>query len=344
MARIFGEERTRLDILKRVGDIRQLAAAQPFELQDGSERGTRGVRLYNGAGLDLSVVTDRGMGITHLSWRGVQLSLLTPTGTAHPSFAEQPGLGWLRTWPAGFLTVCGLSQVGSPCQDGAEELGQHGRAASLPASQVSWGGVWEGDDYTLWVEGILRDGVVFGPQLSFRRRVSLRLGEPRFWIEDVVTNEGFLPAPHMLLQHFNLGFPLIDAGASLELPAGRVDARDEAAKSGLDQWMNFSAPQAGFQEQVFYHDLQPDAQGNVTIHLRNPAYNQGQGIGMYWKYPLQEYPVLVEWKMMAEGLYVLGVEPANCHVEGRVKEREKGTLQMLAPGEVRRYHIEIGFE
>ena len=48
--------------------------------------------------------------------------------------------------------------------------------------------------------------------------------------------------------------------------------------------------------------------------------------------------------MMAEGLYVLGVEPANCHVEGRVKERERGTLQVLAPGENRIYHMEIGFE
>lgn len=46
---------------------------------------------------------------------------------------------------------------------------------------------------------------------------------------------------------------------------------------------------------------------------------------------------------MGEGLYVVGLEPANCHVEGRCAEREMGTLQILQPGEVRLYHLEIEF-
>ena len=46
---------------------------------------------------------------------------------------------------------------------------------------------------------------------------------------------------------------------------------------------------------------------------------------------------------MGEGLYVVGLEPANCHVEGRAVERERGTLQIMQPGEVRRYHLEISF-
>ena len=344
MALLFGEERSRSEILKRVADIRQLMTAQPFELQDGSARGTRGVRLYNAAGLDMDVITDRGMGIAQLSWKGVQLSLLTSAGAVHPAYTEQPGMGWLRTWPAGFLTVCGLSQVGEPCQDGTEELGQHGRAAGLPASQVNWGGVWEGDQYTVWVEGVLHEGVVFGSHLSMKRKISMRLGESRFYIDDVVTNEGFQPAPHMLLQHFNLGFPILDAGTRLVLPAGQVVPRDELARPGLDSWMNFTPPGSGIREQVFYHDLQPDSNGDVTIHLRNDSFNHGQGLGVSWKYSKQAYPILVQWKMMAEGLYVLGVEPANCHVEGRVKEREMGSLQVLAPGEVRTYHMEVGFD
>ena len=46
---------------------------------------------------------------------------------------------------------------------------------------------------------------------------------------------------------------------------------------------------------------------------------------------------------MGEGLYVVGLEPANCHVEGRIRERERGTLPMLTPGETRRYRLEIDF-
>jgi len=343
MAVLNGQNLSKLDILRRVSDMRQLAGAIPFELVDGAERGTRGVRLYNAAGLDMNVITDRGMGITELSWRGTQLALLTPIGAAHPAFTEQPGLGWLRTWPGGFVTVCGLSQVGSPALDGGEELGQHGRAAATPARGVTCGGSWEGEEYSLWVEGTLREGVVFGPQLALRRKVTMKLDQARFWIEDCITNESFHPAPLMLLQHFNLGFPLLDAGAELELPPGEVLPRDQTAAAGLADWARFQPPQAGYSEQVFYHDPQPDEAGWVQVRLRNRAAGGGNGVGVYWKYRKADYPVLVEWKMMAEGLYVLGVEPANCHVEGRARERERGTLQVLAPHENRTFVIEVGF-
>jgi hypothetical protein len=46
--------------------------------------------------------------------------------------------------------------------------------------------------------------------------------------------------------------------------------------------------------------------------------------------------------MNGEGTYVVGMEPANCLVEGRDKERESGTLQFLQPGEKREYELEIG--
>jgi hypothetical protein len=344
MAVLWGKTYTQMDLLRRVGDMRQLAGAQSFELVDGSERGTRGVRLYNAAGLDFNVMTDRGMGLTNLSWRGTQLSLLTPPGSVHPSFAEQPGLGWLRTWPAGFVTVCGLSQVGEPARDGVEELGQHGRAANLPAFQVSWGGAWEGDDYIVWAEGTLHETAVFGLHISLRRRVWMRLGEPRFWIADTVVNEGLTPAPHMLLQHFNLGFPLLDASTHLEIPSGQVQPRDDLARPGIDQWMRFQDPGAGVKEQVFYHDLHSGPDDMVELRLKNLSFNHGQGLGVTWKYRKADYPVLVEWKNMADGLYVVGVEPANCHVEGRAREREMGTLQVLQPLETRTYQIEVGFE
>jgi hypothetical protein len=344
MATLWGKTFNRMELLRRVGDIRQLAGAQAFELVDGAERGTRAVRLYNAAGLDLTVLTDRGMGLAHLAWRGVQLSLLTPPGSVHPAFAEQEGAGWLRTWPAGFVTICGLTQVGGPVQDGEEALGQHGRAANLPASQVSWGGAWDGDEYSVWVEGTLHEAAVFGHHLSLRRRVWMRLDEPRFWIEDRVVNEGLAPAPHMILQHFNLGFPLLDAETRLEIPSGAVEPRDELAQPGIDAWMRFGEPGAGVREQVFYHDLVADAQGEVELRLRNRNFNQGQGLSVYWKYRKADYPVLVEWKNMADGLYVVGIEPANCHVEGRVSERERGTLQVLQPLETRNYRIEVGFD
>jgi hypothetical protein len=261
---------------------------------------------------------------------------------AHPAFSEQAGLGWLRTWPGGFLTPCGLTQVGSPCVDGGDELGLHGRVAGTPARNVRWGGDWKEDDYFLWAEGTVRQAVTFGEDISLHRRIGMWLTGTRFWIEDTVENHSFQPVPHMFLQHFNLGFPLVDSTTRLELPAHTSEPRDEVARVGFEHYNTYEEPQAGYQEQVFYHHLQADASGQVEVRLVNPGFDQGRGLGIYWRYALADYPVLVQWKMMGEGLYVTGIEPGNCFVSGRVEEREQGRLQYLQPLETRRYRIEIG--
>ncbi len=54
--------------------------------------------------------------------------------------------------------------------------------------------------------------------------------------------------------------------------------------------------------------------------------------------------VLVQWKMPAVGAYVLGLEPANCHVEGRPAERERGTLVSLQPGQAIEYNLELSVD
>ena len=56
MAVLWGKAYSRVEILRRVGDIRQLARVEPFELVDGSERGVRAVRVRNGGGLDLTII------------------------------------------------------------------------------------------------------------------------------------------------------------------------------------------------------------------------------------------------------------------------------------------------
>ena len=348
MNNIFSQEITPAELLRRVGDMRQLAGAQASELSDGNQRGCRNVRLYNAAGLDFDVLAERGLGIGRLAYRGVPLAWISPVGVAHPAYLETQPLAWLRNWPGGFLTPCGLTQVGSPDMEDGNPLGIHGRVANLPAQNLSWGASWQNEAYTIWVEGTLHETAVFGENLTLTRRIWTRLNEPRFWIEDRVENHGFNPAPHMFLQHINLGFPLVSSASHLELPKHSSIPRDEPARLGLEDCCRFDDPIHAYQEQVFYHELQPDSQGQVEVRLVNPAFNQQSGVqaglGVYLRYAKAEYPVFVEWKMMGEGLYVVGLEPANCHVEGRTKERQRGTLVMLEPGEVRTYRLEVGFQ
>lgn len=349
MIHLWGKTYTKIDLLRRVGDIRQLASAQPFELADGNERGSRGVLLRNAAGLEACVITERGMAITHVSFQGVPLALISPVGSVHPAYHQPRGLGWLRTFPGGFLTPCGLTQVGSPNEDMGEELGLHGRVAHIPARNVSYGGKWEGDEYIVWVKGNMHEVRVFGENLVLTRCIWMKLDEPCLWIEDCVENRGFEPVPHMFLQHFNLGFPLVDATARLVLPEHVTTPRDDDAQLGIAHYAEFQDPTPGYREQVYYHDLQPDADGMVTVKLINPAFSgygmpaSKLGLEVGFRYRRDEFPLLVEWKMMGEGLYVVGIEPANCHVSGRAHERELGTLQVLAPQEVRTYTVEVNF-
>jgi hypothetical protein len=60
---------------------------------------------------------------------------------------------------------------------------------------------------------------------------------------------------------------------------------------------------------------------------------------LFWD--TKNLPRLVQWKMPGAGVYVLGIEPANCYVEGRAKERERGTLVTLAPGESLNYELQL---
>jgi hypothetical protein len=343
MPTLWNQPCTRSDVQRRVMDLRQLADIRPFELSDGPERGVRCLHVRNAAGLDFTILADRGMGLYDAQYHGVPLAWLSSVGVTHSAYAEQPGFGWLRTWPGGFLTPCGLTQVGSPCNDNGEELGIHGRLSNLAAQQLKWGAGWQNDRYVLWAEGTLIETSVFGVNLVMTRRISTTLDEAKMWIEDRVENRGFAPAPLMILQHFNLGFPLVDSSTRLVLPTHTTVPRDEAARPGLNRCLEFDEPIDDYAEQVFYHDLQADADGKVEVRLVNAAFNNGQGLGVAWRYPKVEYPILTEWKMMRAGFYAAGVEPGNCHVEGRVKERERGTLQTIAPQEVRTISIELEF-
>jgi len=44
-------------------------------------------------------------------------------------------------------------------------------------------------------------------------------------------------------------------------------------------------------------------------------------------------PRFTQWKMLGKYDYVLGLEPSNCSIEGRLADRKKGVLKTLKPDE-----------
>jgi hypothetical protein len=66
------------------------------------------------------------------------------------------------------------------------------------------------------------------------------------------------------------------------------------------------------------------------------------GLGLFLRFRIDTLPFLNEWKMLAEGDYVAGVEPANTKCLNRAVLRREGRLPMLQPGEAREMEVELG--
>jgi hypothetical protein len=145
----------------------------------------------------------------------------------------------------------------------------------------------------------------------------------------------------MILYHFNFGFPLLDEATEIDFPSRQVTPRDEDVPvEGFDRWQ---APEPGYAERVYYHEVGEDEE-RVTAVIRNPHFPLPGGprpVSIHLSWSPKQLPRLVQWKMAGTGEHVLGIEPANCHVEGRATERDRGTLQILAPGESRTYELEL---
>ena len=338
MVNLFNREWSKAELLRRVGHMDQLAGIRLTAVEDGKARGCRLLDVWTGTGLRFQVTADRSLDISSCEFKGVPLAWRSPVGNVHPAYYEPQGIGWLRTFPGGLLTTCGLDQFGAPSQEDGMEFGLHGRISNSPASQVNYRTFWENDDYKLEISAETQQAALFGENLVLRRCISTALGSNQIRIADSVTNEGFDPTPHMLLYHFNLGFPLVSENTRLHLHAEETQPRDETAKSGLDKWDRCQQPTRGYQEQVFIHRPTTDEAGLTLVELKNPEL----GLGLRWSYLTANLPYLMEWKMMGEGAYIIGVEPANCNgLGGRAATREQGQLPMLEPGESRNYLLDI---
>lgn len=340
MAKLFGKDYTRQELLERVGDISQIAGVRKVTLADGKEKGVETYLFQTGSGFNFAVPASRGLDISWADWKGMPLAFLTPVGEVAPEFYDDQGLGWLRSFYAGLLTTCGLTQVGPPNVDQGESLGLHGRVSNIPAQNVAYDGEWQGNDYVMWVKGKVREAVVFGENLLMTRKISARLGEDKLIIEDRVENMGYKTTPHMILYHINGGFPAVDTDSTLISPTLSAEPRDEEAKKEAELYYKFGAPTPGFAERVYSHKMAAEPDGTVITALVNR--NAGDGFGFYVKYNLKELPWFTEWKMNGAGTYVVGMEPGNCGVAGRAGERASGRLQFLEPGESRSYRVEIG--
>ncbi|GBF76525.1 DUF4432 domain-containing protein [Paenibacillus sp. 598K] len=347
--RLYGEERTRRELEARVGRLGQIGGVRRMRLTEGKEAGTEIIEVRTGAGLAFEITPDKGMDISLAQLWGVPLSWQSANGDVHPMHYESGGTDWLRTASGGLLMTCGLSHAGSPSVDETGSYGLHGRVHHTPARQVSVREAWEGDELDWSVSGVVEETAIFGSKLRLIREISGRLGDNRIHISDRVENIGFQPAVHMMLYHFNFGFPLLGPDTCIELPEAEREVRG-GADDMLAQADNWQEPDAAIAETVYYHRVRQSAADDERMtetRIVNPAFpvaDQRRSLAVSLRWSSDTLPLLVQWRMPGAGEHVLGLEPSNCRVEGREAQRSHEGLPMLQPGESIAYRLELNVD
>jgi hypothetical protein len=326
-------------LLDRTGRLSQVGGISHFTHADGKAKAVSTLRVRTARGLEFWVVPDRGMDIFEATFQGISLCWHSPNGMVHPAYYSTRGAEWLRSFPGGLLATCGLTTAGAASEDNGESLGVHGSISNTPAEAVSWSERWQGDDCLLTVSGKLREASVLGPNLVLERTISTSLRSDSFSLHDVVENQGVRDSPLMILYHFNFGFPMLTERSVIHAPSRAVEPADDWAARSMETWNRFEAPQKGIAERVYFHQMAPDPTGKVTVVLVSDG--DRPELGMALSYDSKTLPRFVQWKMTGTNHFVLGLEPANCWTLGRKAERDRGTLQMLSPGERCEFRLEL---
>lgn len=319
---------------KYVGHPSQVSGVEELILAKGKGKGMTLLEIRNGKGLQITLSADRCMDISRVSFNGANMGYFAPAGYVAPAYYDNRGDAFLKSFNAGFLTTCGIDGVGSPSVDNGVEVPMHGTISNIPCDNY----YYIEDEEKITVVAQIRDAVLFGVQLVLNRTYVISKTENSFTLKDEIENTGVMESPCMLLYHYNMGYPLLCENSKVVIPHNSAVARDDHAQTGFDQKLIMEKPQSDYQEMCYYYDLK-ETDGIASVGIFNPDISKGVKIS-FDKSTLDNF---VQWKMMGENEYVLGLEPSNCTTAGRVADRESGMLKFIAPGGKYNTFMEVSF-
>ena len=328
----------------KISNPAQLGGIETSVMDNGLGRGTRIAWINTGSGLRFKVIVDRALDIADAFYNQHSIAWLSHSGITAPERFSNQGIDWLRTFGGGLLTTCGLTHVGGPERDETGERGLHDQISNLSAEIES---IIQPDPaagkMNMSITGRIKQTQVLGPNIELKRTISATLGQATIRIHDEVINRGNTLAPHMLLYHFNFGWPLVDEGADI-IWQGEWQPREGGLNNKIfREGYNFrkcSPPldeHGGNGEAVAFINAVTDSAGQCECGL----YNSKIGIAMSMKFQKKQLPWLTNWQHWGKGEYVTGLEPGTHPPIGQAKAREQQNLIFLNPGETRTYDLEI---
>lgn len=146
---------------------------------------------------------------------------------------------------------------------------------------------------------------------------------------DEIENQAFRPEPLMLLYHCNMGYPFLNENCRLYVPSVKVTGREAFSEEHVEEWDRIDSPKDNEPEYVFIHDMKSDENLDTMVLVANHELN----IGLAIEFNRKNLPYFMEWKSMASGDYVLGLEPSNSSVYGKLHHIEQNSVHYLEPFE-----------
>lgn len=250
-----------------ISTVNQLIGVKQIFLTDGKAAGMRAILVDNNRGLSFTLLTDRGMDLYDLRYRGKLISYLSAAGPVHPHYYQPCGERWMTSFSGGFLTTCGLRQVGPSCEYQGSRYGLHGNISNTPAEEVTCQTNANDLKATVRIRGLVRDAEQQSHHLLLIRTVAVSNEENVLLIEDEIKNEYSKASPFMLLYHFNFGFPFLTPEllfhASFCETTAFVGSTTCPLKAGC-----YSAPTDTPKEHLFVHTPQSSS-GKISFALQS---------------------------------------------------------------------------
>ncbi|MCR4907982.1 MAG: aldose 1-epimerase family protein [Lachnospiraceae bacterium] len=315
-----------------IGNPAQMVTLRRLELREGRGKGNEIIEVATAGGLALDILPDMGLDIGQTRFKGINMSWLSKNGYDSPASFQPFDNEFPNYFSGGLLYTCGLRSAGLPNRDGDEFHPLHGRFHGLQAEQVS--AETEGDEIV--IKGVIRECAMFAHELEVKRSIRIPVYGSSVTVEDKITNLTPRDEEYMQVYHCNFGYPFLSEEAHLVLPEDRETVpRTEWAKTGMEKTTSFEKPVDSEEERVFFQKMSKE----FYARLENPVL----GIDMTISWSGETLPVMNEWRSMASGEYVLGLEPGNCYLMGRHDERENGTLKKIKAFETVENMVKIEF-
>lgn len=323
-------------------DLAAYADIRLVTLSDGPERGVRVLELRSGGGLEAEVIVDRGFDLGRLSIDGVTVSWHCANGYRAPwllNSASDRGQGFLRA-NNGFLSTCGFDHIRQPETDALTDQGGypddemdyplHGHGAHQPARLISYGLEEEADQPYLWCEGEIIQTMQFLGTLKLRRRIEVPLGGNEISVKDRVVNRGTTAMSHMMLYHFNIGYPLVSGRSQIDLPNA------QPVSGTGDPLADFPEPQTRQENALSVFEINRDAETGLCT-----VTNREKGLELALRFDHDTLPFFQLLRMSGQGTYGIGLEPCTAGSRTRDRARAANEMVVLKPGEGRTYNINI---